>query len=276
MARKVIIKGFTAALLGTATLGVVLPALPASAAEQQLEEVTVTARKRAESILKVPVVETVIGKAQIEQYGVNDIQSISNQVPGLVVGLGESAFGSQISLRGVGTSTLDATVDQSVSLNIDGMQMTQGNAYTVGVFDMANVQVLKGPQALFYGKASPGGVIAIRTADPTDQPEIILRGGYEAEANTKEGEAIFSGPITDTLLVRLSGKYSQSDGFFNNVAVGQQSMTVPVPFPPYSLTFPIGAKSPIYKHVSNTETSMLRGTAIWTPDDRFRARLKVN
>lgn len=72
----------------------------------------------------------------------------------------------------------DPGVDQSVSLNIDGLQVSQGSAYSIGTFDMAQVKVLRGPQALFFGKASSGGVISIRTADPGDQVEVIGRLGY--------------------------------------------------------------------------------------------------
>src|SRR2546430_8717056 len=60
----------------------------------------------------------------------------------------------------------------------------------VGMFDVGQVEVLKGPQALFYGKSSPGGVISLRTADPTDKFEVIARAGYDAEARERRGELI--------------------------------------------------------------------------------------
>ena len=96
-------------------------------------------------------------------------------MPGLQLGGNVLTVGTQIALRGVGTSSLDAGVDQSVSLNIDGLQLSQAATFDVGMFDMAQVEVLKGPQSLFFGKNSPGGVIAIRTADPGDELEVIAR-----------------------------------------------------------------------------------------------------
>src|SRR6202000_2068844 len=102
------------------------------------------------------------------------------------------------------TSALDPGVDQSVSLNIDGLQLSQGLAYASSFFDMQQVEVLKGPQALFYGKSSPGGVISIRTADPTDRFEVIARAGYEFDASERQGQFIVSGPITDTLKARFA------------------------------------------------------------------------
>src|SRR5258707_15325003 len=110
-----------AMLLSTVAVGLVLQAIPASAAE---EEIVVTARKRQESILKVPVIETALAQQQLEKYATNDIYAVSQRVPGFVIGTGTGAYGAQVSLRGVGTSALNPTLDQSVSLVIDGLQLS--------------------------------------------------------------------------------------------------------------------------------------------------------
>src|ERR1700741_108907 len=111
----------------------------------------------------------------LEASAINDIARLTTRVPGLLLGNGVLAIGPQISLRGIGTSTQDAGVDQSVSLNLDGLSVAQGLAYRAGLFDVDQVEVLKGPQALFYGKSSTGGVLALRTNDPGDRLEIIGR-----------------------------------------------------------------------------------------------------
>jgi outer membrane receptor protein involved in Fe transport len=110
-------------------------------------------------------------------------------------------------------------VDQSVALNLDGLPLGQGMAYSVGLFDMDRVEVLKGPQPLFFGKNSPGGVIAVRTADPGRDTEIVATAAYEAEARQWQGQLILSGPVSDTLGLRLSSHYAESDGYFRNAAV---------------------------------------------------------
>src|SRR5687768_5756915 len=152
-----------------------------AAADETIDQsdIIVTARKREESILRVPVVETVLTAETLERSQIVDVYGITTKVPGLQVGGNVLTVGTQIALRGVGTSSLDAGVDQSVSINIDGLQFSQGATFSVGLFDMAQVEVLKGPQSLFYGKSSPGGVISIRTADPGDQLEVTARAGYE-------------------------------------------------------------------------------------------------
>lgn len=252
-------------LLSAVAAGIGLQTLPAAAAEApgagQLEEVLVTARKREESILQVPVVATALTHDQLAAFATSSLYAVSDRVPGLLFGSGTGSFGAQVSLRGVGTATLNATIDQSVSLNIDGMQMTQGLAYKLGQFDMAQVEVLRGPQALYYGKSSPGGVISIHTANPTDEFEVIASGGYEFEANTTRGELILSGPVSDTLGLRLATQYSESDGFFENAAVATPGT---------------GALNPRYRDFAPQKDWLTRATAVWKPTDRFSAQVKLN
>lgn len=229
--------------------------------ELALEEIFVTARKRTESILRVPVVATALTADQLSHYGARDLHTISNQVPGLQISTVAGNNGAQVALRGIGTNAINPAVDQSVSLNIDGMQMTQGNAYKVGMFDLAQVEVLKGPQSLFYGKNSPGGVIAMRSADPTDEFELRGRVGYEFEAEQKRGELIVSGPVSDTLRLRLAAAFTDTEGYFRNEAVGQPAF---------------GGVTPRSNGYGQEEEWILRGTALWNPTDRFSARFKAN
>ena len=219
------------------------------------------ARQRQESVLKVPVLETVLSPEQLDRQQVTQITGITQQVAGLQVGSNVLSVGTQIALRGVGTSAIDAGLDQSVSLNIDGLQFSQGATYSVGLFDMAQVEVLKGPQALFFGKNSPGGVIAIRTADPGNELEVIARGSYGFEAHEKRGELIYSGPLSDTVGIRLAGMYSKDDGYFFNRATAAPGT---------------GAKTPTSTRYNYGEEYILRGTLVWKPIADFTARLKIN
>lgn len=236
-----------------------LSAAPVKA--QQLEEIIVTARKRQESILNVPVVETAIPQAQLQRFQTQDLKDVATLVPGLVLGDNILSIGAQVSIRGVGTNSFDPGVDQSVSLNIDGLQVSQGLAYASAMFDLAQIEVLKGPQALFYGKSSPAGVISVRSADPTDRFELIGRAGYEFEADEKQGQIIVSGPLTDTLRVRLAAQYDTSQGFFDN---GATALTSTGALDPSSRTLPVD------------KSYFIRGTVLWRPTAEFDARLKVN
>jgi iron complex outermembrane receptor protein len=251
----------TLMLTATACASALLTALPAQAQDNQLGEIIVTARKRQESILNVPVIETAIPQAKLERFQTQDLNDIAKQVPGLSLGEAVLSIGTQVSLRGVGTNTLDAGVDQSVSLNLDGLQLSNGLAYSAGLFDIGQVEVLKGPQALFYGKNSPGGVIAMRTADPTDRFEVIARGGYEFEARQRQGDLIVSGPVSDTLKLRLAGRYLKEDGFFKNEAIADPGT---------------GALPPENRRSAEVKSYIVRGTALWNPTDAVSARVKLN
>lgn len=231
----------------------------------QLEEVLVTARKREESILRVPVVATVIGQEAIEQFGTKNLFDITERIPGLNFSTGTMSFGAQVSMRGVGTTTLNTTLDQSVALNIDGMQMTQGLAYAAGMFDMSQVEVLKGPQALFFGKAAPGGVISVRTADPGNEFELIGRYGFETEAKEHKVDLIASGPVTDTLGVRVAGTWSDAEGFMRNRA-----------YVPDDPAMRFGALPPKERDFAPQEDWIVRLTALWQPTEQLSARFKVN
>ncbi|WP_395393311.1 TonB-dependent receptor [Novosphingobium sp. BL-8A] len=234
---------------------------PEDTAQPKAGEIIVTARKRQESILRVPVVESVLSGEVLQQQQINSIQAVTSRVPGLILGNSVLAVGSQISLRGVGTSALDAGIDQSVSLNIDGQQFSQGLSFRSGLFDLAQAEVLKGPQALFFGKNSPGGVIALTTADPGRRFELIARTSYEFEAREMRGELIASGPVTDTLGLRLAGTWSDSDGWFRNKAVAYPGT---------------GAVDPRQPRTGGNENYIIRGTAVWEPASSFKARLKLN
>jgi iron complex outermembrane recepter protein len=227
----------------------------------ELEEITVTARKRQESILNVPVIEQAIPQARLERLQVTEMADLPKIVPGLNLGHSLLSIGTLVSIRGVGTASQDPGVDQSVSLNLDGLSLGNGLAFSSGLFDLGQIEVLKGPQALFYGKSSPGGVISIRTADPTDQFEVIGRGAYEFESVNPRGELIVSGPVTDTLKLRLAAMYSSADGYFNNVATALPGT---------------GAVTPYDKHGPDSTRYQIRGTALWNPLSQLTARLKVN
>jgi len=226
-----------------------------------LSEVIVSARKRQESILNVPVIERAISQDKLERLQVTELTDLPKLVPGLNLGHSLLSIGTLVSIRGVGTASQDPGVDQSVSLNIDGLSLGNGLAFSSGMFDLGQIEVLKGPQALFYGKSSPGGVIALRSADPGNAVEVIGRAGYEFEADHPRGELILSGPVTDTLKLRLAGMYSQEKGYFDNVGIALPGS---------------GALTPTFKHDPDSKNYMIRGTALWDPSSQLTARLKVN
>jgi iron complex outermembrane receptor protein len=213
-----------AALLGSAA-GIALCGLTgtahaqdAGAAAQADEEfgddvIIVQARRQDESLQEVPVTVTAIGGETLEKYSVDQVADVTSRVPTLNVQVGGSGSGGQLSLRGVGSSNISAAFDSAVAFDFDGVQVSTMRLVQAGFFDTAQIDVLKGPQSLFFGKSASAGVFAIRSADPTATWEIGGKGSYEFEEKGYTVGGYISGPITDNLGIRLAAQWNDIDEF---------------------------------------------------------------
>ena len=216
-------------------------------------EIVVTARKREESLQDVPVVVTAFDAATLERNAVTGTDDIARITPGLnIYSGGNSSQQGAISLRGIQTGSTNLASDQAVALNIDNVQIDSALGLKAGLFDLQQVEIMKGPQALYFGKNSSGGVIALKTADPTSELFVQARAGYEFDARERNGEIIVSGPLNDTLGGRIAVSYTDMDGFLRN-----RSATA------------ISGRTP------NSKDLIARGTLRWEPSDRLEARLKL-
>lgn len=242
----------------------------AAAAAADMGDIVVTARKRSESLMSVPVSVSAVGSAQLERYRATDLQSIAQLVPGVTVGVVGSTGGASLNIRGISSPATVVGFEQSVSVAIDGIQTSNGRIATFGFFDVAQVEVLKGPQALFFGRNSPAGVISVTTAGATDQLEVTGGLGYEFNAREVTARAAVSGPIADGLGGRIALQYRYMRGWLNNTA---QSMNNPF----YTAAQPIGAAvipGPSSRHNDMEEYSG-RVTLDYQPADNVQAVLKV-
>lgn len=180
--------------------------------------ILVTARRRDERLIDAPVAITAVGGEVLDTYSVNEVTDLAQLVPSMVTSKAASGSSASIFLRGVGSTALSAGFDQSVSFVVDGLPMSRGREISLPQFDIQRVEVLKGPQALFFGKNTTGGLISIVSNGPTDFFEAGGKAGYGFEADEYYAEAYVSGPISDTLGARLAGRYSNRDGAFTNSA----------------------------------------------------------
>lgn len=181
-------------------------------------EILVTARRRTESLSNVPVVVSVIGQDQLVANNATDLSKIGELTPTVIVGAYKSNGGGSIAIRGISSPANQAGFEQAVSVAIDGVQTSDGRIAQLGIFDVQQVEVLKGPQALLFGKNNTAGVISIATADPGSELEIIGRASYEFVGDEVTTDAVISGPITDTLGARLAVRYRNLDGWLRNTA----------------------------------------------------------
>lgn len=174
-----------------------------------LEEIIVTARRQQENLQNIPVAATVVSAERLQNFGINSVEKLSTMAPQLIVGRSGTGNGASIGLRGISVNASSISLEQSVALVIDGVYYSGGRALNLGMFDMAQVEVLKGPQSLFYGKNTTAGAISFTTANPTDHFEGMVRAGYEFKGRNPSVEGYVSGPVSDTLSLRLAARYTK-------------------------------------------------------------------
>lgn len=241
-----------------------LAAMPQAAFAQDMEEadarspdeqqvIIVQARRQNESLQEVPVTVTAIGGDTLQRYNFDQVADVTARVPTLNVQVGGSGSGGQLSLRGVGSSNISAAFDSAVAFDFDGVQISTMRLVQAGFFDVAQIDVLKGPQSLFFGKSASAGVFAIRSADPTSTWEVGGAAQYEFEEEGYTIQGYISGPVTDTLGIRLAAQWNDIDEF-----VEMQPGT-----PTQNGRF------------RGQENFIARGTLEWTPSATFDANLKV-
>ena len=186
------------------------PAAAAAGAASDGDErvIIVQARRQNESLQEVPVTITSVSAETLDKFVINQVAAISSRVPTLQVQVGGSGSGGQLSLRGVGSSNLSAAFDSAVAFDFDGVQLSTMRLVQAGFFDMKQVDVLKGPQSLYFGKSATAGVFALQTADPTPDWQVGLTGNYEFEERGYLLNGFVSGPLTDTLGIRLAAQWN--------------------------------------------------------------------
>lgn len=189
-----------------------------AATEDSAGEIVVTARGRQETFIDVPVAVSVIGPQAINRNLALDLSKIGELTPTVIVGAYKSNAGGSIAIRGISSPANQAGFEQAVSVAVDGVQTSDGRIAQLGFFDVAQVEVLKGPQALFFGKNSPAGVISLKTADPTSSFEISGRGIYEFVGDEIVTEGAVSGPLGSGVGARLAIRYRNLDGWLRNSA----------------------------------------------------------
>ena len=181
-----------------------------------LEEIIVTAQKRAQDIQSVPLSVTAIGGADIVDKNMGDMNEVANYVPNLDI-LAVPTFPS-IYMRGLGSS-YNRGFEQSVAILIDEVFYGRASYINQGLLDLAAIEVLRGPQGTLFGKNSSAGAIHFRTA----QPEHSFGGKVDVllgELNLQRYRLIATGPLTDTLSGRIALLHETRDGGVLNTTTG--------------------------------------------------------
>ena len=176
-----------------------------------LEEVVVTAQKRAQSAQDVPIAITSMSGDDMKDLGFKSATDVQYQTPGLIVSYSSSNAIPNFSLRGVGLNDFTAIQSSPVAIHVDDIYYGNSTLLNFALFDVERVEVLKGPQGTLYGRNSTGGAVNFFSNKPTQEFEAGLDIGIaNYDAFTLEGYV--SGPITDDVSGRLSVTTVSQDG----------------------------------------------------------------
>jgi len=244
------------------------PSSDASATQgPDLAEIVVTARRREERLIDVPAAITVVTADDIQRLNITDSKDLTEVVPNLMILSSFAGTGGTIAIRGIAnfSAPSDPGVAPEAAYNIDGINLTVGRVSTLGLLDTERVEVLEGPQALYFGKNNPAGVVSITSVDPGNTFDGYMRIGYEYHLDAPQATGAVTFPITDDLSVRFAGMAQEQRGYLRNEAV---PIVDPVGYAP--LIDP----GPVNKYIDGEYQVLGRVSVKYTPGDRFTALIK--
>jgi iron complex outermembrane receptor protein len=230
---------------------VVVAAVSASTiyAQTVLEEITVTARKRTENLQEVPISVAAFTQADIEAAGITRPVDYISLIPNVTIVDTANVGDTQVSIRGI-VSTRDA--EGTFAYVVDGVLITNPNAFNETMIDVAQIEVLKGPQGALYGRNAVAGAILVNTRVPGDEPE----GQFRVRAGNNDaysGSFWLSGPLGDTVSASLTGYADTTDGDYVNEFTLQDDAV--------DYLEQTGARARLIWEVSDSMTVDFRGSA---------------
>jgi len=214
---KVAIKNFVRAV---AIFCVLISSTGTAVAQAVLDEVIVTATKRAENIQDVPVSVAVVDADTMEKMGITDMEDLSLAVPNFEIN--SSGVIPNLYIRGLGGG-LTHSIEQSVGRFIDGVYISRSVINLHPFMDVAAVEVLRGPQGTLFGKNTAAGALIVRTNEATqdfDSGVNISYGSYETTGGVAEISGFVNGALSDSVSGRLAFLYKDRDGFYQNLGDG--------------------------------------------------------
>jgi iron complex outermembrane receptor protein len=217
------------------------PLAPASTSVGQVEEVVVTARKRAESVQDVPVTIGVVTPTAIANSGVSSLLQLQSVAPDVNLAKGPTGAEIGVTIRGLGSEPGEPAFDSSVSLFVDGVYAPRTREFAASMFDIDRIEVIRGTQAALLGKNTSLGAISLVTRRPGDQYETDLRASYEFERGSKLVTGGVDIPISDTLQLRIAGQANWDEGWVHDVIT--------------------------HSYATRTDDKAIRATLVWNPTD---------
>ena len=213
---------------------------------KEIEVIEVTSRQRTENVQNVPIAITTFGAQEIEDLGIERAGDFIALTPNMTMVEAQNAGTSFITIRGLSQVR---NGESPVAISIDGVLQISPNQFNQDLFDIEQIEVLKGPQGALYGRNAIGGAINITTKKPTEE----LSGYAELDLGNgglKMITGAISGPVNDEFSYRVTASYKDYDGLIDNVYLNTT--------------------------VDFQQDQNIRGRFIWQPSDEFTADLRLS
>jgi len=195
---------------------------PSAATAQEetsgLQEIVVTAQKRSEGIQSTPVSITAVSGEQLAAKGVTNLQGVFESTPN--VQFSQSTGNARIAVRGVGYDSTNTGGEGRVAYHVDGVYLSRPTAILGSFYDVARVEVLRGPQGTLYGRNATAGAINVITNDPTQDLSGYAQLSY-GNYQRIEGQGAVSGALADGVEARLAFDVVHRDGYGKNLITGE-------------------------------------------------------
>lgn len=232
----------------SALMGLSVFLAPDLLAQGKIEEIVVTAQKREELLRDVPISISVISGITVDQFSVQDFEELMAFVPNLYVN--DTPANNFAFIRGIGTQGNVLAFESSVALFVDGIYAGRNRAFHNPYMDLERVEVLRGPQGALFGRNTAAGAISVISRRPTDEFQASLQAEYEFEFGSYNTTGFVSGPVTDTLNMRLSARWADTQGYVENTLLDRDE--------------------------PNTDEWQIRVSAEWQPSETVSGFFKVD
>lgn len=194
------------------------PPASSQASAVVVPEVIVTAQKRSESLQKTPLAVSAVGGAELQKRQITSVENLAPSLP--AVNFGKNVGFARIAIRGLGFDATVAGQEGRVAYHTDGVYISRPSAQLSTFFDVARVEVIRGPQGTLYGRNATAGAVNVITNDPQDS-----FGGYGRATfgnyNLFQEEGAVTGPLNDVVSARIAFVKTDRGGYGKNLVTGQ-------------------------------------------------------
>lgn len=229
-----------------------------------LEEVTVTAQKREQSLQDVGIAISAFTGDQLRAFGVTGTRELADLTAGVQINM-EYGNAPTFTIRGINVNDFGAGTSPAAAVYVDGIYKASNINSGAQLFDLERVEILKGPQGTLWGKNTTGGAVSVITRKPSQETDGFFQLGYGSN-NRVDFEGAFGGALTDTLSARLSVQSINSDGPYKSVSFPGQPIlgTSPINTTADSRTQAFGK---IDSDPGDTDIQAVRGQFLWELDN---------